>query len=227
MKGLRIILIFALVALLVAGSVGTVYAKGGPPDKPDKVPKFQDEKQGFSGNVTYIVGGNVTLALSGGGPVNLLAGNAFQYKVPREINKWKLGNITALINELDGGLISRRVAVQAGNVTGDWVVLKLLVLPVPGTQPMHAHRVGNVTVFNKPTSGNGWIGNITIIDVHSVSHLFKVGNETIYRPMGIDAGNITVGSFVTVVTKGNQKSVELPYLPVAKAIVLHASMPED
>jgi len=231
MKSLRVILIFALVALLVAGSVGTVYAKGGSADKPEKGNKFQGEKQGFSGNVTNIVGGNVTLALSGGGTVNLLAGNAFQYKIPREINQWKLGNITALINELDGGLISRRVAVQADNVTGEWVVLKLLVLPVPGTQPMHAHRVGNVTAA---PPANGTSGNITIKDVHGVLHTFAVvGNEissenqTVYRPAGIDAGNITVGSFVTVVTKGNQKSVELPDLPVAKAIVLHANMPED
>jgi hypothetical protein len=227
MRGLRIICIFALVALLVLGSIGTVFAKEGPPaDKPGNGPKFQGVKQGFSGNVTNVVGGNVTLALSGG-TVKLLAGDEFQYKVPREINKWQLGNITNVIQAVDGSLIGRRVAVQAGNDTGDWIVLKLLVLPVPGTQPMHAHRVGNVTVFNKPPSENGWIGNITIIDVHGVSHLFTVGNSsvTVYHPAGIDAGNITVGSFVTVVTTGKQKSVDLP---VAKAIVLHdTNKPED
>ena len=119
MKSLRVILIFALVALLVAGSVGTVYAKNGPPDnKPDKGQKFQGEKQGFSGNVTDVVGGNVTLDLNGGEPVNLLAGDTFWYKIPREINKWQRGNITDVIQAVDGTLIGRRAVVQAGNDTG-------------------------------------------------------------------------------------------------------------
>jgi hypothetical protein len=85
---------------------------------------------------------------------------------------------------------------------------------------MHAHRTGNVTEFNEPDSGNGWLGNITIVDVHSATHTFGVGNYTVYRPQGIWAGNITVGSFVTAVITGKQKSVDLP---VAKAIVLHAA----
>jgi len=225
MKSLRVILIFALVALLVAGSVGTVYAKNGPPDnKPDKGQKFQGEKQGFSGNVTDVVGGNVTLDLNGGEPVNLLAGDTFWYKIPREINNWQRGNITDVIQAVDGTLIGRRAVVQAGNVTGDyWVVLRFMVLPVPGTQPMHAHRVGNVTEFNKPSSTSN--GNITIIDVHGVSHLFTVGNSsvTVYHPKGTEADHINPGSFVTVVVAPKTK---LDEMPLAKAIVLHANIPE-
>ncbi len=226
MKGLRIICIFTLVALFVLGSMGTVFAKA---DNPGKGPYLRGDKQGFAGNVTGVADGNVTIATEDKGDVTVeLPEDAF-YKIPREMNKWD--NLTEFKSYLAGGNLSalegRRVVVLAGNSTGAWVAIKFMLLPIPGTQPMHAHRTGNVTEFNKPASGNSWIGNITIIDVHGVSHLFKVGNETIYRPAAIDSDNITVGSFVTVVTTGNQKSVEWTDLPVAKAIVLHANLPED
>jgi len=234
MKGLRIICIFALVTLFVLGSMGTVFAKGGPPaDKPGNGPKLQVEKQGFAGNVTYVVGGNVTIATEDKGNVIVKLIDDADYKIPREMNKW--GNLTVFKSYLEGKTLSalegRRVVALAGNVSGTWEALKFLLLPVPGTQPLHAHRTGNVTA---PPPADGTSGNITIEDVHGVLHTFAVigndtaaENQTIYRPMGINAGNITVGSFVTVVTIGNQKSVDLPALPVAKAIVLHANLPED
>jgi hypothetical protein len=224
MKGLRIICIFALVALFVLGSMGTVFAKGGPPDdKPVKAPKFQDQKQGFNGNVTDVVNGNVTIDTEGKGSVILELTDDARYKIPSVMNQWN--NYDAFINALGGNLIAlegRKVVALAGNVTGTWEVLKLMALPVPGTEPMHAHRTGNVTEFNEPDSGNGWLGNITIVDVHSATHTFGVGNETVYRPKAKDlgAGNITIGSFVTAVITGKEKSEDLP---VAKAIVLHAA----
>ena len=233
MKGLRVILIFALVALLVAGSVGTVYAKGQPPDVP-KGSKFKGEKQGFSGNVTDVVGGNVTIATEDRGNVIVKLIDDADYKIPREMNKW--GNLTAFKSYLEGKTLSalegRRVVALARNVSGTWEALKFLLLPVPGTQPQHAHRTGLVIEFNKPSGGSN--GNITIIDVHGGNHTFVVGNSTItvYHPDGIGAGNITAApappysgaSFVTVVTTSDPKIIEP--LPVAKAIVLHASMPE-
>jgi len=238
MRGLRTICIFALVALLILGSIGTVFAKGGPPaDKPGNGPQGKGERQGFAGNVTDVVGGdvvggNVTIATVEKGSVIVTLTGDTRYKIPSVMNKWS--GYGEFITALGGNLIAlegRRVVALAGNATGTWEVLKLMALPVPSTQPMHAHRVGNVTAA---PPANGTSGNITIKDVHGVLHTFAVvGNETssenqtVYRPAGIDAGNITVGSFVTVVTKGNQKSVELPDLPVAKAIVLHANMPED
>jgi len=223
MKGLRIICIFALVALLVLGSVGTVFAKGGPAaDKPGNGPKSQGERQGFTGNVTYVVDGNVTIDTEAKGSVILTLTDDARYKIPSVMNQW--GTLAQFKSYFeDGNLIAlegRKVVALAGNVTGTWEVLKLMALPVPGTEPMHAHRTGNVTEFNEPASGNGWLGNITIIDVHSATHTFTVGNDTVYRPRGIWAGNITVGSFVTAVITGKQKSVDLP---VAKAIVLHAA----
>jgi len=219
MKGLKIVCILTLVALLVLGSVGTVFAKGGPPDdKPVKAPK-----QGFNGNVTNVVNGNVTIDTEGKGSVILALTDDARYKIPSVMNQWN--DYDAFINALGGNLIalqSRKVVALAGNDTGIWKVLQFMVLPAPGTEPMHAHRVGNVTEFNKPDAGNGWLGNITIIDVHSATHTFGVGNETVYRPKAKDLGigNITIGSFVTVVITGKEKSQELP---VAKAIVLHAA----
>lgn len=227
MRGLRIICIFALAALLVLGGVGTVFAKGGPPaDKPGNGPLVKGEKQGFAGNVTDVVSGNVTIATVEKGSVILTLTDGTTYKIPSVMNKW--GNLSEFISNLGVDLTAlrgRRVEALAGNATGTWEVLKLMVLPVPGTPPMHAHRVGNVTEFNEPSSGNSWMGNVTIMDVHSATHTFRVGNDTIYRPQGIGPGNITVGSFVTVVITGMQKSVDLP---VAKAIVLHdTNKPED
>jgi hypothetical protein len=231
MKGLRIILIFTLVALLVAGSLGTVFAKGGPPaDKPGNGPQVKGERQGFAGNVTDVVGGNVTIATVEKGSVIVALTNDTKYKIPSVMNKWS--GYDEFITALGGNLIAlegRRVVALAGNVAGTWEVLKLMALPVPGTQPMHAHRVGNVTAA---PPANGTSGNITIKDVHGVLHTFAVvgnetssGNQTVYRPVEIGPGNITVGSFVTVVTTGKQKSVDLP---VAKAIVLHdTNKPDD
>jgi hypothetical protein len=204
------------------GSIGTVFAKGPPSDKPGNGPKLKVEKQGFSGNVTDVNGGGLTIDIGGGETVTIMASAEFGYKIPREINKWTRGNITDLNLYLGGNLITRRVVVQAGNVTGTWAVLKLLVLPIPGTQPMHAHRTGVVTDFHAPSS-NVTTGNITIIDVYGMYHTFTVGNDTYYRPMGMGAGNITVGkTFVTVVS-ANGPNAASP--PIAKAIVLHADTP--
>ena len=232
MKGLRIICIFALVSLLVLGSVGTIFAKGGPAaDKPVKDPKSQGERQGFTGNVTDVVDGNVTIDTENKGSVIVTLTDDARYKIPSVMNNW--GTLAQFKSYFeDGNLITlegRKVVALAGNATGMWRVLQFMALPVPGTQPMHAHRVGNVTAA---PPANGTSGNITIKDVHGVLHTFAVvgnetssGNQTVYRPAGIDAGNITAGSFVTAVTTGNQKSVNLP---VAKAIVLHdTNKPED
>lgn len=239
MKGLRVILIFALVAFLVAGSLGTVYAKGGPPDKPEKGQKFQGEKQGFSGNVTSVVGGatgNVTLVTEDGWTVTVALNANTMYKVTKAMNKWSK-DYSAFVTALGGNITNlegMKIVVLAGNVTGtapsfSGTAIKLMALQRPAT-PQHAHRTGVVTEFNKPSGTSN--GNITIIDVHGGNHTFTiVANITVYHPTGIWEGNITAdptppydsGSFVTVVTTGDPK-VEL--VRPAKAIVLHASMPE-
>jgi hypothetical protein len=217
MKGLRVILIFALVALLVAGSVGTVYAKGGKPSDVPKGPKFQGEKQGFSGNVTKVWDGNVTIKTEQGWIGNVTLKEKASYKIPSLMNNW--GNLTVFKSYLEGGTLSalegRRVVVLAGNDSGTWEALKLLLLPAPGIQPLHIHRTGNVTEFN-PKPG----GNITIVDVNSVNHTFTITNAPTYRPQGIDEPDIETGCWVTVVSTG-----QAPY--VVKAIVLHSPKPED
>lgn len=230
MKGLKGICIIVLAAVLALGSVGTVFAKGPPASPPGKDgPKSQGEKQGFFGNVTAVNDGNVTIATAQGN-VTITLNNTAKYKIVRVMNKW--GNLSTFESNLGGisALIGDRVVSLVGNVTGTLEVLKFMVLPTPGTQPLHAHQTGLVYEFNAPSGSS--TGNITIVDVHGVHHTFAVGNSsvTVYRPMGIGSGNITAdktlgnSSFVTVVTTGNPE-VQPP--PVAKAIVLHASQPED
>lgn len=229
MKGLRSICIIALAAVLVLSSVGTVFAKG-PPDGDHGKANSQREKQGFVGNVSAVSDGNVTIVTTEGWTGNITLRDEASYKIPRVMNKW--GNLSEFISNLGGDLMAlegRRVVVLAGNSTGIWEALKLLVLPVLGTQPLHAHRTGLVYEFNEPSDTS--TGNITIVDVHGVRHTFTVGNSTVtlYCPKGTEAGNITAdstlqnSSFVTVVTTGNPKA-ETPL--VAKAIVLHPRRPE-
>ncbi len=229
MKGLRGICIIALAAALMLGSVGTVFAKGPPSTPPGKESAVSHGKQGFFGNVTAVNDGNVTIATAQGNVTVMLNNNA-KYKTVRVMNKW--GNLTSFESNLGStsALAGERVVFLAGNVTGTLEVLKFMVLPMPGTQPLHAHRTGLVYEFNAPSGSS--TGNITIVDVHGVYHTFTVGNSTvtIYRPTGTGAGNITAdntlknASFVTVVTTGNP---EIQPPPPAEAIVLHASRPEN
>jgi hypothetical protein len=235
MKALRSILILALVAALMLCSVGTVFAKGGPPaDNPGKGPKNMGERQGFSGNVTAVVDGNVTLVTEQGWDVTITLNDDARYKIIRTMNKW--GTYGEFITALGGNLtaiLGEKVVVLAGNVTetappGTFtgIAIKFMVLQIPAT-PLHAHRTGLVSVFNPPSESVP-VGNITIVDVHGVSHMFTVGNETVYQPSGTEAGNITAdatletSSFVTAVVKGDPKlNTE------AKAIILHANRPAD
>ena len=206
-------------------SVGTVFAGGPPHDPPGKDPKFRGEKRGFCGNVTLVTDGNVTIDIGKGLTVKVMLIERARYKIPRVMNKW--GNLTEFKGQLEGGNLSalegRRVVTLAGNGTGKWESLKLLLLPVPGLPPLHAHRTGNVTAFNPlPSGGNGNFGNITIEDVHGVTHTFDLAADTTYRPRefseltGTALYDEVIGHFVTVVIKGDPKLE-----PVAKAVVIH------
>jgi hypothetical protein len=227
MKALRTIGISVLVAGLLLGSVGTVFAEK-PPDVPrGQGLKLQGKKQGFAGNVTSVdeVTGNVTI-LSQKGIVTIMLTEAARYKIPRVMNKW--GNLTEFQGQLEGNnlsaLIDRRVVALAGNdtETETWEALKFMLLPVPGLPPLHAHRTGNVTEFNPWIADNGNLGNITIEDVHGATHTFLIDEETTYRPVPEEeiASEIELGSFVTVVTTGDPK-LEPGEKAIAKAIVVH------
>jgi hypothetical protein len=226
MKALRIIAVFVLAVSLLLGSMGTIFAKGPPDVPPGKALKFHGPKHGFSGNVTNVdvTDGNVTISTGQGLTVNVMLIEEARYKIPREMNKW--GNLTQFESQIGGDLSAlegRRVVALAGNVEGTWEALKFMLLPVPGLPPLHAHRTGNVTEFNLPGEQNGNSGNITIEDVHGVSHTFDLAVDTRYRPqeiselIGSDLYNAVIGHFVTVVLKGNPKLEPT----VAKAIVVH------
>jgi len=213
---------------LLLGSVGTVFAEGPPEGTPGKGLKFQDKKQGFSGNVTGVIDGNVTIDIGQGLTVTVRLTEGAQYKIPRVMNKWS--NLFQFKEQLEGDLAAlegRRVVTLAGNGTGKWESLKLMLLPVPGLPPLHAHRTGNVTDF---TPGTG--GNITIEDVHGESHTFDLADDVSYRPKTLndltDLNELdelkleVIGSFVTVVIKGDPKLETAK----AKAIVVHPRIPE-
>ena len=224
MKALRNICILMLVVGLMLSGAGTVLAKGPSSSGQGKGPQYHGKKQGFCGNVTSVASGNVTLITEQGWTVTVALKDEFRYKIPKVLNKWEWGNITDFSSHLEGGsldaLLGRKVVVLAYNLeestppdTFHGEVLKFMVLPVPG-EPLHAHKAGNVTDFS-----SGPDGNITISDVHGVSHTFMVDDDTYYRPRGIDESDIVPGTFVTVVTTGRE-------LDIAKAIVLHKPKPE-
>ena len=221
MKAFRNICIFLLVISLMLVSAGTVFANGPSDRSQGQGPQYHGEKQGFSGNVTSVDDGNVTLITGQGWTVTVALKDEFRFKIPKVLNRWELGNITDFASHLEDGildaLLGKRVVVLAYNIeettppdtfSGD--VLKFMVLPVPG-EPLHAHHAGIVT---DPLNGN-----ITIVDVHDVSHTFIIDGDTFYRPQGIDDSDITTDSFVTVITTGGEPDV-------AKAIVLHKPKPE-
>ncbi len=226
MKALRTIGILVLVAVLMLGSAGSILAQGphGGPHSPGK-------RHGFAGKVTDvdITSGNVTIGTAQGWSVTVTLNDEFRYKIPKTTNRWELGNVSDFASHFGDDLTTiegRKVVVLAYNVietapgTFSGEVLKIMVLPVPGER-LHAHRTGNVTVFNPPSAANTYIGNITIVDVHGGNHTFVVDNDTLYHPDGITAGNITAyKSFVTVVTTKNPK-LEPDEKAIAKAIVLH------
>lgn len=230
MKAFRNICICLLVISLMLVSAGTVFANEPSDNGQGKGPQYHGERQGFSGNVTSVYAGsvtddgNVTLITGQGWTVTVALKNEFRFKIPKVLNRWELGNITDFASHLEGGLdslLDRRVVVLAYNIeettppdtfSGD--VLKFMVLPVPG-EPLHAHHAGIVTeIVTYPLNGN-----ITIVDVHGVSHPFIIDGDTFYRPQGIDDSDITLDSFVTVITTGGEPDV-------AKAIVLHKPKPE-
>jgi hypothetical protein len=224
MKALRFACISALVIALILVGTGTVFAKGPSANALGKGLQHKGQKQGFCGNVTSVQDGNVTLVTEQGWTVTIALTGEFRYKIPKVLNHWGVGNTTEFAAHLEGGsldsLPGRKVAVLACNVeesvppgvfSGD--ALKVMVLPVPG-EPLHAHHAGNVTDFNP-----GPDGNVTIMDVHGVSHMFTIDSDTYYRPQGISDSDIVPGSFVTVVSTGREPGV-------AKAIVLHRPKPE-
>jgi hypothetical protein len=224
MRYVRCLAIIALVGVLIAGSTGIAAAKGPPEGNPGKGPHGHGKNQNFVGNVTSACEGNITFTAKQGWEVTMTLTEGTAYMVP-SVAKGKVdfagfieaigGNITALEGRRIGARGAGVVEGPEGMYTGD--ATRILVYPGAFQKQvrarLHAHRTGVVTAFS--TDGNG---NITIVDVHGVSHTFTMsGNQTIYRPQGMTASDVEVDeSFVTVVTTGDPKLG-----PPAKAIVIH------
>ena len=230
MKILRTIGILAIVAGLMIGGTGNVFAKG-PPDPLPSSGNHSSNKQGMFGTAVSAVDDVVTLETKEGWTVHVTLTEIAKYKSPRETKGWIIG-VGDFVGMILGGDITniegRRLAILAANLveagpdefTAD--VMRLMLIPI--TPPLHAHRVGIVTDFTPYTpdeNGNG--GSITIIDNHGVSHIFGINGETVYRPDETEDTDIELGSFVTVVTTGDPKNADND---VAKAIVLHEELPD-
>ncbi|MEE8471235.1 MAG: hypothetical protein V3S51_07895, partial [Dehalococcoidia bacterium] len=123
MKYSRTVAVLAMVAVLIIGTVGAAYAKGGPPEEnPGRGgSQGQGKRHGFFGNVTEVieVGGNVTVALDTkeGWTVNLALTDETRYMVP-SVTKGRVG-FEEFVVALGGNLTAlegRRIAVLATGV---------------------------------------------------------------------------------------------------------------
>ncbi len=225
MKTLRTMGILALVAGLVLGGVSSAFAQG-PPNKRGLFGTVSSVDTITSGE-EYVISLDTEL-----GTVDVtINGTGTKYMVPRETRGPKnLETFIDKVDENDDGdleeLEGRRLAVLVKDLAEDGnppdftaTAIRLMLIPSLNSPPLHAHRVGIVQDF---TAGSG--GSIEIIDNHGVNHTFDVNEDTVYRPEGTTAGDITDSdpwSFVTVVTKGDPKLG-----PAAKAIVLQEGLPE-
>lgn len=224
MKILRAIGILALVAGLVLGGEGSVFANG----KPDEPPGGgqHSPKHGLFGtvaSVATITGGEEYLIEleTKQGTFDVTADVTAKYMVPRETHGSKdLATFLGIVGD-PPAIEGRRLAVLV-TLTNEFTAnaIRLMLIPSPGSRPLHAHRVGVVEVgaFNPDTS-------ITITDRYGEHYTFTLSG-TVYRPDTIAGLTGTaleaeiIGGCVTVVTKGDPKLG-----PVAKAIVLHDEMP--
>lgn len=218
MKILRTMGILALVAGLVLGGAGSVFAQGQP-------------KRGFFGTVSSVTTITseeeyvIELDTADWGTVDITADDTTKYMVPRETRGPKgLDRFLEIVDEGDNGhleeLVDRRLAVLAANVVGDppnvsGDAVRLMLIPSHSSPPSHAHRVGIVDAF---TAGS----SITINDKDGEPHTFDLDVTTVYRPELTESGDIVVGSPVTVVTTGDPKLGTA----IAKAIVLHDELPD-
>ena len=234
MKILRTIGILALVAGLVLGGTGSAFAKG-PPEEPPGGGSHSPGKRGLFGTVTSVtpINGSYVIELeTEEGIFDITADDTTtKYMVPGETKGPKdLDRFLEIVDENDDGdleeLVDRKLAVlvkdiaEYGTPPPDFTAtaIRLMLIPSPSSPPSHAHRVGIVDTFTEGTS-------ITIIDKDGESHTFTINEDTVYRPEGTTAGDISTAdpwSFVTVVTKGDPKLGTA----IAKAIVLHEDLPD-
>jgi hypothetical protein len=154
-----------------------------------------------------------------------------KYKSPGQTKGWITGVqtfIDTLLDEDIQNIVERRVAVL---VNTDMVALRLMLIKIKNTPPLHAHRVGIVTLFTPVEDSID--GSITIMDKDGVPHTWVVTGGTVYRPSAEDGGISDLegaalkaaleGHCVTVVTTGDPK-VDPP--PTAKAVVRHEHLPD-
>ena len=225
MKALKSILILVLVAGLMLASVGAVFAQSSTDGAVGSQPNPGSHAlwRAFFGNVTEVNGDNITIATKYSGDVVIALKEATRCEILGD-TRWV--NLDEFTNKLGGNLSALegdRVAVVAINVQGSpgelsgdavlfAVIEPILVMPIHQT-------TGVVTEYTPYTPGTD--GNITIKDIHGASYSFTIGNDTRYNPAGMGPGNITVNSFVTVVSRG-----KLDAQPVAKMIVIHNMIPQ-
>lgn len=229
MKILKTIGILAIVAGLMIGGTGSVYAKGPPEGLPAGGPDSPG-KHGLFGTVESTDGYDVILVTKDGTTVGVTLPPTAKYKVPRETKgPVDLEGFEDILGGDITAIVGKRVAVLVKELAEnddpppDFTATAIRLMLIPTGPPLHAHRVGIVQEGFIP----GESDSITIIDNHGEPHTFGINydsnGETVYRPDGTEAANIVPGSVVTVVTTGDPKNAAND---VAKAIVLHEDLPE-
>jgi hypothetical protein len=181
---------------------------------------------GRDGNITikdihgasysFIIGNDTRYNPGGMGPGNITVNKSFVTVVSRgKLNAGPVAKMIVIYNMIPQGwlqLLNRGInkpMIPFGNMT---------IPPTRMGLPTYQQYAGNVTYFAVDSSGNG---NITITAIHGTAYGFIIiGNETRYCPAGTGPGNITVGSFVTVVSKSETNAQ-----PVAETIALYKGIP--
>jgi hypothetical protein len=179
---------------------------------------------GAGGNITikdirgttysFTIGNDTRYSPAGMGPGNITVNRSFVTVVSRgRLDAHPVAKIIVIHNMIPIGWLKQplnpgihKPGIPLGNITRTQI----------GILAYHQYT-GNVTDFAVDSSGNG---NVTIKDMRGTTYSFTIGNETHYSPAGIEPGNITVGSFVTVVSK-NEPNAQ----PLAEMIVLYKGIP--
>ena len=165
-----------------------------------------------------IMGNQTRYSPPGMGPGNITVNQTFVTVVSRgELNAQPVAKVILIYKTIPRGWLRQRPnpginkpGIPRGNIT---------IPPIHIGALAYHEYTGNVTYFITDSAGNG---NITIMDVHGTSYEFSIiGNKTRYSPAGTGPGNITVGSFVTVVSQSEPNAQ-----PVAEMIVLDQGMPK-
>ncbi len=188
------------------GPHGTEETPSGTEVEPGHTPGAQatahaglrGKPQIFRGTVSAVDASSVTLTLADGSSVTIGLTTGTKVKVPGPQSAG------------DTLLVGMRAVVMAFTDPSDSSrLIARMAIAIPG-QPVHVHRVGNVTAY---TAGS----SITIQATDGNSYTFVLTADTKILPQD-QAANLAVGSLVTIIAPRVPASLDW----TAKGIVVHS-----